>query len=300
MKESNRVCVIVVLYYPNTNDINLILNVFKDNKTNLIFIDNTPNIINGVLDDLAKENANKIYYEPQQSNIGIAEAQNIGILKAKDIDDVDFLLFLDQDSTVEKRFVQKMIKEYQLITNSGISIAALGPTIIHKVNGKKYKQEASSIKNLQSFYTPSAIISSGMFVSLKTMIDVGFMESKLFIDAVDFEWCWRAKSKGYLCCITKNVIMKHKVGIKDKTFLGYDIVVSSPIRNYYQYRNFILLCMRSYVPMDWKIKNFLKKIFFLFYIPLFTANGMQSLSYIFKGIYAGFSEFGIGVNKDLK
>jgi rhamnosyltransferase len=282
------ICLIIVLYFPKDEQLKALLEMLRNEKVSVIFVDNTPEIVNNELLFLSKEENSVIIYLPQMINKGIAEAQNIGIVKAQNNPKFRYLIFLDQDSVIEKDFVKKMINEYLRIEKEGINIAALGPTIINIDKKEKYKQESSSVKQRKDgFYLPSALISSGMMISLETLNSVGLMESKLFIDAVDFEWCWRAKSKGYDCCMTEDVLIPHKVGIQDKSFFGYTILVSSPVRYYYQYRNFIWLLNRSYVPLNWKIKNFLKKIFLLFYLPFCTSDGIKNFTNSINGIKAG-------------
>lgn len=262
--------------------------ILKANKIEIHFIDNTPDKVCDYLNDLSQNPDNNLKYTPLKNNLGIATAQNIGINNSIEKKDADFFLFLDQDSSIEEGFVNKMVEEYTRIEKLGVNIAALGPTIINKDNLLSYKQEKKGKdQNAQGFYTPSVLISSGMLIQSKILKQVGLMEDELFIDAVDFEWCWRAKFKGYDCCLTERVKMNHKVGIEDKKFLGQPILISSPKRYFYQYRNFLLLVNRSYVPTKWKIKNFIRKFFLLIYIPITTKHGFKSLNFMLSGIKEG-------------
>jgi len=38
------------------------------------------------------------------------------------------------------------------------------------------------------------------------------MNEDLFIDWVDFEWCWRARKKGYKIIGNANVVITHQLG----------------------------------------------------------------------------------------
>ena len=283
------ICIIIVLYYPTEEQLNDLLGMLSHEHSPVIFVDNTPEIVNDKLLSLSKTNNRDIIYLPQLVNKGIAEAQNIGIERAKKNPNLQYIIFFDQDSIIKKGFVEKMTNEYLRIEQEGIKIAAIGPTVINLDKEEKYKQESTSGRqNRDGFYLASALISSGMMISIETLNAVGLMESKLFIDAVDFEWCWRAKAKGYDCCMTENVFLPHKVGIQDKSFFGYTILISSPIRYFYQYRNFIWLIKRSYVPFNWKIKNLLRRMFLLIYLPLGSAEGSKNFKNCIKGIKAGF------------
>lgn len=279
--------VVIVLYFPDIKRLNTLIESFRLDEIHIVFIDNTPELMNETLVSISEKNSN-IIYSPQMENKGIAEAQNIGIDIVKKIEGKHYVLFLDQDTVVETAFVDKMIDEYLRISKLGISISAVGPTPLNEKTLKKYKQQSISYENKgDQFYSPSVLISSGMFICLETLLDVGLMEKELFIDFVDFEWCWRAKAKGYDCCMTERVTIKHNVGVQENFLFGFPVIISSPFRYYYQYRNFILLFVRSYVPFKWKIKNFIKRFFFVFYLPLISSEGAKILRNMLKGIISG-------------
>jgi rhamnosyltransferase len=287
----NCTAVIIVLYFPDLHKIYRLIKSFEGEKTSIVFIDNTPELINQELVSISKSNYN-ITYLPQKENRGIAEAQNIGIVAVKKMNGMHYVLFLDQDTNIENGFIDIMINEYLRIYKLGVSIAALGPTPLNEKTLKKYKQEPTSHKNKgDQFYKPSVLVSSGMFICLETLFDVGLMDSELFIDFVDFDWCWRAKVKGYECCMTERATIKHNVGIEEKFLFGFPLIISSPTRYYYQYRNFILLFFRSYVPFGWKIKNLFKKFFILFYLPLVSSQPKKVFVYIIRGIISGVKFF---------
>jgi rhamnosyltransferase len=274
---------IIVLYYPNDYQIFHIVEVCKNN--NCIIIDNTPNQENDLLKAISSKEENQIIYIPLKTNMGIATAHNIAIEEAKN-NGAEYILLLDQDSSISSDFAQELLREYKKISFSDTKIAAIGPLILNEYTGKLYKTDDNK-KDIDSCETPSALISSGMLVNIQTFNDVGGMDEDLFIDYVDFEWCWRARSKGYTCYRTKNLVMPHRVGLGDKKIFNYVILTSAPIRYYYQYRNFLKLCHRDYVPTNWKIKEFIKRIFFLIYIPLVSGQKKLIWFNMFKGIKDG-------------
>lgn len=246
---------------------------------NCVIVDNTPDREIFSL----YENSNIIYI-PLKVNLGIAKAQNIAIEEVKKRKG-QYILFLDQDSTICYEFAEQLLMEYTKISSSGIKISALGPSLKNTYSGKPYKTE--NVKIYDGYTIPSVLISSGMLVEINTINEVGNMDETLFIDYVDFEWCWRAKTKGYVCCMSRKIEMKHKVGVRDKNILGYAVLISVPIRYYYKYRNYLKLCYKKYVPLKWKIKTGLKNICFLLYIPLVSNNKIEIWQNMFKGIKDG-------------
>ena len=286
MVDNSCVCLVIVLYYPEYQNIKSILEIIRAQNIYVVFIDNTPDKNNENLETICKFH-HRLVYKALRINKGIAEAQNIGILEARKINEVEFILFLDQDSALQKDFVKKMLSQYKEIENNGHTIAALGPVLINIQTSRKYKQNIPIERHSCGYYKTSALISSGMIARLNNFKNVGLMESELFIDAVDFEWCWRAKLKGYSCFITEKVEMLHKVGEMEKSFLGHRFIISSPIRYFYQYRNFVLLSVRSYVPIKWKIKGFLKKLFLFIYVALFSSYRLKSVRFMINGSISG-------------
>ena len=285
------IAIIIVLYYPNIDNINSSISSIGSNRL-IILIDNTPNLENdSLIGKINVDNQSKIIYLPQKLNLGIAEAQNIGIQWIySNQNSISHLLFLDQDSLIDSKFLDAMLNEYLRISKFDIKIGALGPEVIESDTLLPYKSDKSisSKSKLKDFKIVSKIISSGMLISLDTIKEVGFMKRDLFIDLVDFEWCWRANTFGYKNCITQRVQMAHKVGLELKYFLGIPFILSSPFRYYYQTRNYIILLFINYVPLKWKFINGLKKLFTLFIIAFISPNGSKSLQFMIKGFFDGF------------
>lgn len=278
---SDKIYIIIVLYFPSDQNIVNIIELCKFNYC--VVVDNTPDKENDFFKKKT-EGFNKLpVYIPLMENAGIAKAQNIGIKEAKK-GGAEFILFLDQDSILPFNFIQLLFSEYKEIANKNIKLAAIGPSIINKDTGMLYKTHDNSIGN---YAMTSVLISSGMLASIETLDDVGYLDENLFIDFVDFEWCWRAQTKGYICFRSKNIVINHKLGLKTKKIFNYTVVISAPMRYYYRYRNYLILCHKSYVPKVWKIKEALKHIFFFFYIPLISEKPIHIWMNMIKGISEG-------------
>ena len=269
-----KIGVVIVLFHPKEFNFNELL---YQSDIFVILVDNTPD------SDLNLTSEN-VHYIPLKQNKGIASAQNVGICKAEELG-CSHVMFYDQDSVIEKDFVSQMLGEYIRLKSIYSNIAILGPTIINKDNGKEYK--STNQKVVYDCKLVSALISSGTIVEMKLFNVIGILEDKLFIDYVDFEWCWRARSKGYVCTSTTRVYLWHKVGTEDRCFLGFPIIVSAPIRYYYQYRNYCWLIRRTYVPFKWKVVGLVRKLSEIILLPIMSKNGISILSNIIRGIKDG-------------
>lgn len=279
---TTNIAIIIVLYNPTKDQISHLDKVkligSDDYNFHYIIVDNSEYIN-------ISTHPNNLYYIPNGGNKGIAYAQNIGIKKAKDLK-CEYVIFFDQDSEFSADFINQMISEYKQIKRSDNFIATLGPLIIDKNTKTAYK---NSVDNNHSFSKVDTVISSGSIMEISSFDTIGGMDEKLFIDLVDHEWCWRAKSLGYACYQTSIVSIDHKVGNCNKTLFGFPIIISAPIRYYYKYRNFIWILKRPYVPTRWKIKEFIRKSIEFVCVPIMARN-RTIYRHSFNGIKDGITK----------
>ena len=276
----NRIGVVIIVFHPNARLLESKLKKLG-NDVAVVVVDNTPN------ETINIEQAN-ITYIPLYENTGIANAQNVGIGNLLERG-CTHVVFFDQDSDFTEKYVRSIVDEYERISTVRKNLFLLGPTVINKTNGEEYRSVIHSDKKAdQGFIEKREIISSGSCVSVEKLNQVGVMDSRLFIDYVDFEHCWRANSKGYVCGITQNVTLPHKVGNNELHFPhGYRVIISAPFRYYYQYRNWLWLCRKGYVPRQWKINTCIKFMSRIIYFP-FVVNEWKSIEKnMFKGIHDG-------------
>lgn len=276
----NRIGVVIIVFHPNARLLESKLKKLG-NDVAVVVVDNTPN------ETINIEQAN-ITYIPLYENTGIANAQNVGIGNLFERG-CTHVVFFDQDSDFTEKYVRSIVDEYERISTVRKNLFLLGPTVINKTNGEEYRSVIHSDKKAdQGFIEKREIISSGSCVSVDKLNQVGVMDARLFIDYVDFEHCWRANSKGYVCGITQNVTLPHKVGNNELHFPhGYRVIISAPFRYYYQYRNWLWLCRKGYVPRQWKINTCIKFMSRIIYFP-FVVNEWKSIEKnMFKGIHDG-------------
>lgn len=271
--------VICILYNPSQEVIKrwYSLSSLKNEYIIFCFVDNS-------IDDHQEGISNNSVYIHNGKNLGIAEAQNKGIEYAI-VNKYDYTVFFDQDSHINYEYIEQIVKEYNRIKKILPNIGILGPTVINISTNKPYKSQA--VKSIHNFKIVDCLISSGTIIETNTLKEVGFMDKDMFIDYVDFEWCWRAKSKGFNSIMTELVTLNHKVGEIDRTFLSYPIIISKPIRYYYKYRNWIWMCKRDYVPYKFKIKEGIRKIVELIYVPLISENKGLIFKEMIRGLRNG-------------
>ena len=277
LKINEKVAVIIVLYNPDTNDID---NVRRIAQYNVGFV-----VDNSLIPFMDGETIGNMSYICNKANIGIAKAQNVAlreILKG----DYEYVVFLDQDTRVAVDYPLQIAMEFSRIDNG--RLAVLGPQVVNAVTGGQY---ASAIHKYEisenGFSLRKHIISSGSCMSINALKDVGLMWGELFIDYVDFEWCWRAASKGYQCGVTSHLQISHHVGQRELSIGKYKVIISAQQRYFYQYRNFIWLIQKKYVPLQWKCATCVKFLLRLVYFPILVNGGLKYWNNMIKGLKAG-------------
>lgn len=269
-------CVIVL--YNDVVDTQKVIPLSKN--TLVIIIDNTPQR------DL-KISSRNIIYIPLRMNMGVATAQNKGINVARK-EHCTHILFFDQDTEMDEHYAPRMVKEYVTICQTYPNLFILGPMVINGRTNDIYKSSIHKDIELESGFHPRQnVISSGSCVELSKIEHVGPLEDDLFIDYVDHEWCWRSKAKGYVNGVTHKISLVHYIGQKEKKYLGLLIIISSPFRYYYQWRNYLWLVKREYVPLMWKINAGIKKVIYPLLYPLITSDWKEIYKHSLEGIKAG-------------
>jgi len=241
--------IVVILYHPDIAHINHFVGMFDTSLWPILLVDNSPTSCEALI----KGNVTYIHCP---NNVGIAEAQNIG-LRALFSTSCNYAFLLDQDSLFTPDVALTLFEQFKDVENKE-SIAALGPSIFCQFSecvdqgvlqkGKVYSECLKEVKQ---------IIASGMLISKHAFECVGEKETGLFIDGVDHEWCWRARSKGFKVFQSQTACMPHRQGDARVKVMGVTFKQGSPIRLYYQFRNVLTLAKRSYVPLYWKCRHLL-------------------------------------------
>ncbi|MCR9389654.1 glycosyltransferase family 2 protein [Vibrio alginolyticus] len=233
----------------------------------------------------------KVHYIPLNDNFGIAHAQNIGIQESLVNKASKAVVLFDQDSILEESLLNSLFSDYlQLEQLFGDKLAAVGPKIIDSFSGKadlSVKDICANQAIEGKYIKKREIIASGKVINKSALADIGLMETGLFIDGVDHEWCWRANNMGYLIYMSNNSVMTHTVGDARINLKLVNLRVASPIRMYYQFRNFIVLLPRGYVPLYWKVRNIIGYFGKFFVFGFLSKDRQLRRKFMLKGLKDG-------------
>jgi len=274
---------LVVLYNPNLELLNMVLNSVKPQVYSICIVDNSEKILDD--ENLSFLNFN---YIKMEYNKGIASAQNEGIRYFQKIKDITHIFFLDQDSIIPDGLVKQLLSDLLYLKSKQILVGGIGSNPINRQTNKKYHRSYKRIHYDTMITETNEIMNSASLIPISHFREIGLMDDFLFIDGVDYEWCWRATFiKKLRFFISDNAYLSHQLGEGNKFFIYRDIAISSSFRIYYQFRNYFILVCRSYVPLYWKLTNGFKFFIKLFYYPIFVNPRKEYLKNIIKGIKDG-------------
>ena len=257
-------CAIVVTFKP---DITALLKLLAqlNKETEFVVIDNgSPNIKKLIESISVYKNCKDIIC--LEENEGLAKALNIGIDWAL-TNGAKFAFLFDQDSSLCDLFVSRMINAYlEAYQKTNKGLAAVGPRIINpqtmrqtrfKMFNSLFFRSDRTFLESTTLYIADFLITSGTMLNLDCIKEVGFMKESYFIDNVDLEWCFRAKSKGYDLIGTDQAVLYHAIGERSKNLLVRRGIMAqhNPARAYYSSRNRVHLYRADYSPIGWKIRD---------------------------------------------
>ena len=205
---------------------------------------------------MSKTRTDKVRYISLDKNYGIARALNIGIKEAEK-EKITYILTMDQDS----KFKNNIIDIYEKFLNqTGCGKYILSP--VYDTGRKQYKKKNVLYEKIN--YT----MQSADLFNCKIFDDIGFFKEDFFIDVVDYEYCLRAKQKGYHIIRCNKALLEHEPASgKEKKFGHFKLRYgyASPERYYYQIRNLLWtgIYYKNLSMFKWIIIKLLK-ILFLF------------------------------------
>lgn len=224
-----KIAATVILYYP---DETVIENIFSyvNSVEKLYIVDNTETSSQLIRDNLNRLK-NSVYLHDGE-NQGISSRLN-KVSKLAMNDGFDWLLTMDQDSLFKNEsFIAylKCINSFEEKEN----VSMFGINHIKEVSTDTCICISEKVNHL---------ITSGSILNLNLVSVIGGFDENLFIDEVDFEFCLRSISKGFLIIRFRNVFLNHNLGKTSfhrsfKTTKLTPRVLHSPLRMYYITRNF--------------------------------------------------------------
>ena len=294
------VVAVIVTYQPELEILQQLLDALATQVESVVIVDNASHVDLELWNNQRLKSAVKVLLLGE--NRGIAAAHNLGIQWALNRG-AEFVLLMDQDSIPAPDMVQKLT--FAMLTpckNLHFMPIAAGPVTFDTRTAKKsffvsedkgipFRWRSSAIyKSNNSYREVSFLISSGSLINLKALQCVGGMRSNYFIDHVDTEWCFRARAKGYSLLGVPDAEMQHTLGDKVRNFWFFgwrQVAYHSPLRDYYMFRNTLLMLRDLKMPIIWRLYLLWRLIQFSGYFLFFTSLRIQRFNCMILGIAHG-------------
>ncbi|MDR2690377.1 MAG: glycosyltransferase family 2 protein [Azoarcus sp.] len=293
MSSSPLIIAVVVTYHPETKMLGQQLTALLPQVARVIVVDN-----GSTSAELASVPAQGVELIEIGHNRGLAAAQNIGIERALAAD-ASHVLLMDQDSLPAPDMVAHLLAAFDLADGgSGAApIAAVGPRLfdprsrtnldyLKKTGGRihRHPMPDTASKPLEVEH----LIASGCLIPADVLNEIGLMDESLFIDAIDTEWCIRAIVGGFRLLLEPRAALTHRLGDNSLRLRTPQrirtLALHSPARQYYIFRNNLLLCRRPYVDWAWRRLMALALPRRLFFYLIFGPRRFAHLRAISAGI----------------
>ncbi|SDB07119.1 rhamnosyltransferase [Pseudomonas sp. NFACC23-1] len=279
---SRKIAVILTVYNPDVSELATNLHSYSDQVDVVVLTDNSDSTLAQQQVQALSENFFNLYLNQLSENLGIAKAQNLGVEVAKGLG-CTFFIEMDQDTGLPANYVSSLLQRFDQLDEGRKIVGGIGPVALKKDTNDVYHGRNRALGCTTVEYT----LSSGFLMPLYAFERVGKKNEDLFIDFVDWEWCWRSRAAGLNVFIDTSLEIAHMLGDGHKNILGFKIGVPAPIRHYYQYRNFLYFFDKKYVPTRWKIKYSLIMALKIFVFLLIFDQKKRRLGFVFKGIKDG-------------
>lgn len=290
---------IVVTYFPRRAALTALLEAIRPQVEGVIIVDNGSEKARDWLRELSAPPRCELV--ELERNLGVAAAHNQGIERARALGS-EFVLLFDQDSLPAPDMVAELTRALVELAAAGERVAAVGPCYVDRRTGRQSPFVRFGFLANEHLYCNASsvgsrircdhLITSGSLIPLSVIEQIGPLDTGLFIDNVDTDWCFRALAKGYALYGVCSAVMNHGVGdalIEGWGPFSHRVVVHAPLRLYYIMRNHILLYGRSYTPFRWTLQDLPRLFFKAAVFATSVPPRLKNSSMIVKGIRDGLS-----------
>ena len=234
------------------------------------------------------DKTNNVLLHHNIANVGIAASLNIGVSIAKS-NNYQWILTLDDDSLVMPNIIERLIFGLSNIkTDKPIGLIGMSWTETNVI-----KKEIPRNDNLE-YSEKRGIITSGSLFSLETYNIVGPFREEFFIDSVDYDYCLRARDKGFAVIKIDEIGFEHSLGrSKVVNLMGWKITIENheAFRIYYGFRNSTVLAS-EYLIKDplYSLAVLFRQIKILFLVLMFEKNKKAKLHNMLRGLQDAFKK----------
>lgn len=264
----------IVLYNPDIKILKKNLTVLLKQGFFILLVDNASKNVEQIK---TLEN-NSIILLRNERNMGIGCALN-QICEFAWNQNIEWVLALDQDSIVPDNLLSEYISRIDRP-----NLAIICPSILEQNINKEICHQ-----NLQGDSYIEKCITSASFISVPVWEKVGKFDEAMFIDYIDFDYCYKVRKMGYKILKIPTVQLRHSLGESElRKFLFWNVRVGNHVvnRKYYIARNTIIF-MRRYKSLRVVVLEILRLFKLLLFTVLYEKDKRDKLFNIAKGVKDG-------------
>ncbi len=234
---------VVVTWNPGIDRLTASLEALLGQTDGVVIVDNDSSNREHVRDLAAK--FDRVDFIGLQENEGIGSALNVGVERALG-STPEWILTMDQDTLLHDRAIGEILESYELLdegTRESVGVLAMrsppqssSPWIV------RYSDRLMTVRDLGKFIERRGVITSGNLVRADIARRTRYNE-ELFIDQVDFDFCFAVRREGNRVLQMKKNSMDHLLGE-----MSIGARTSHPFENaqrmYYISRNSTYLVLR--------------------------------------------------------
>ncbi|RYM93672.1 glycosyltransferase family 2 protein [Bifidobacterium animalis] len=263
----------IVTYNPDIKLLELNISSVKSQVDYIVIVDNHSDNIT-----LIQELANKYHCDLIRNSLnkGIAAALNQATSAGAE-KHFDWMLSLDQDSTCPPNFCFALSQFFDVDEKTAI----VAPIIRDRKNGIIGHNPESEYADVRT------CITSGSCTRVSAWKSVSGYDEVLFIDSVDFDFCYRLRKAGYRILQTRAAVLDHSIGEAKRSKL-FNIPHSqhSAFRYYYIARNNIYYPKKNHMYLR-MLRGHIRNCRALFGIILFESDKRGKCKSLLRGWIAG-------------
>lgn len=265
----------IITYNPDISLLRKNISSIINQIDKIVIVDNFSNNFADI-EKIAVEN--DIILIRNSENKGIACALNQAMEYGKE-NGYYWMLSLDQDSACPENYYEAVSKYFSL-ENIGI----IAPVILDRSLGIVGHNPTGNYKSVNT------CITSGACTKVDVWDQVGKYDEQMFIDSVDFEFCYRVRRNGYLVIQTSDVQLIHSIGegkIKKFFFIKKKISEHSPFRCFYIAQNRIYYPRKHHLILYVLRGNF-RNFVSIFQVIFFETDKRNKIIQLIKGWINGY------------
>lgn len=269
----------IVSYNPDIDRLSDNLSAISPQLNEIVIFDNGSEFQSVIRKRI--QNYHNVKLISSDKNIGIAAALN-RLMEYGEKKNYIWMLTLDQDSVCNCNYITSIQSYLYIKPNIGI----VAPVIIDRNIG------VIGHNPVKEYACVNTCITSGAVINIKIWKKVGKYDESMFIDSVDFEFCYRVRKNGYKVIQIRDAQLLHEIGQSEhRKFLFWKVTVSghSAFRKYYIARNNVYYPLKHRLFIHF-IRGNWRNLYLLLIITLYENDKQQKIVSVLKGWWNAYKE----------